>query len=321
VFEFFQNWQAEFLSTAVSSFALGVRLNQNLLQRPTPIQRIKGVRIPSTEKQDVINQSAINKALGVQPDFDAVHEIKKRVAFLKTYLVDSRQKAYVLGISGGVDSLTAGLLAQRAVRELCEDGHAATFIAVRLPYGVQADEHDAAAAVAAISPDRVITVDIKPAADSLMAAVLAGDVDPGQRHHFILGNIKARQRMVAQYAIAGTASGLVIGTDHAAEALMGFYTKFGDGAADVLPLAGLNKRRVRAAAAALGAPDHLVWKVPTADLESDAPLRPDEEVYGVTYDQIDDFLEGRAIEPWASERILSAYKASAHKRALPIPAT
>lgn len=271
------------------------------------------------EKWEVMEQSAIIEALGVRPDFDAVHEINKRVAFLKTYLLESRQAAYVLGISGGVDSLTAGLLAQRAVRELREDGHAATFIAVRLPYGVQADEYDAAAAVATIAPDRILTVDIKPAADSLMAAVLAGGIDPLLRHHFILGNVKARQRMVAQYAIAGTASGIVIGIDHAAEALMGFYTKFGDGAADVLPLAGLNKRRVRAVAAALGAPDHLVWKVPTADLESDAPLRPDEDVYGVTYDQIDDFLEGRPIAPAASERILSAYRASAHKRALPVP--
>ncbi len=265
-------------------------------------------------------QSAIIKALGVQPDFDAVREINTRIAFLKSYLVESCQIAYVLGISGGVDSLTADLLAQRAVRELREDGKAATFIAVRLPYGVQADEHDAAAAVAAICPDLILTVDIKPAADSLMAAILAGGIDPALRHHFILGNVKARQRMVALYAIAGTTAGLVIGTDHAAEALMGFYTKFGDGAADVLPLAGLNKRRVRAVATALGAPNHLVWKVPTADLESDAPLRPDEEVYGVTYDQIDDFLEGRSIEPAAAQRILSAYRASAHKRALPVPA-
>ncbi len=264
-----------------------------------------------------MEQSAIIETLGVRPDFDAMHEIKKRIAFLKSYLVESRQTAYVLGISGGVDSLTAGLLAQRAARELRKEGRDATFIAVRLPYGVQADEHDA---TAAIGPDRVLTVDIKPAADSLMAAVVAGGIDPLLRHHFILGNVKARQRMVAQYAIAGTASGIVIGTDHAAEALMGFYTKFGDGAADVLPLAGLNKRRVRAVAAALGAPDHLVWKVPTADLESDAPLRPDEDVYGVTYDQIDDFLEGRPIAPEAAERILSAYRSSAHKRALPVPA-
>lgn len=267
-----------------------------------------------------MEQAAIIDALGVSPDFDATHEIQQRIAFLKGYLVESRQAAYVLGISGGVDSLTAALLAQRAVRELRNEGRDATFIAVRLPYGVQADEHDAMAAIATIGPDRVLTVDIKPAADNLMAAVLASGIDPPLRHHYILGNVKARQRMVAQYAIAGTSSGIVIGTDHAAEAVMGFYTKFGDGAADVLPLAGLNKRRVRAVAAALGAPDHLVWKVPTADLESDQPLRPDEEVYGVTYDQIDDFLEGVSIEPAPTERILLAYKASAHKRAPPVPA-
>lgn len=263
-------------------------------------------------------QFAIIQALGVRPEFDAMSEIRTRIEFLKAYLVQSGQRAYVLGISGGVDSLTAGLLAQRAAQELRECGHSATFIAARLPYGVQADEHDAAAAVAAIRPDRVLTVDIKPAADSLMDAVLTGGLDPAPRHHFILGNVKARQRMIAQYAIAGASSGLVIGTDHAAEALMGFYTKFGDGAADVLPLAGLNKRRVRAVALEFGAPERLVWKTPTADLESDAPLRPDEDAYGVTYDQIDDFLEGRTVEPTATDRILAAYRASAHKRALPV---
>lgn len=264
------------------------------------------------------DQHTIIKILGVRADFDAAREIRERIRFLKDYIVAARQSAYVLGISGGVDSLAAGLLAQCAVRELREAGRPATFIAVRLPYGVQADEKDAAAAIAAIEPDRVLTVDIKPAADSLMAGVLAGGMNPVLRHHFILGNVKARQRMVAQYAIAGASSGLVIGTDHAAEALMGFYTKFGDGAADILPLAGLNKRRVRAVAAALGAPETLIWKIPTADLESDAPLRPDEEVYGVTYDQIDDFLEGKPIDPAAAERIFSAYHASVHKRALPL---
>src|SRR5512142_3273905 len=99
-----------------------------------------------------------------------------------------------------------------------------------------------------------------------------GIVD-GDRFHFHLGNVKARQRMIAQYALAGATRGLVIGTDHAAEALTGFYTKFGDGAADILPLSGLNKRRVRALAQHLGAPEQLVFKTPTADLESDAPLR------------------------------------------------
>ena len=265
-------------------------------------------------------QDEIIEALGVQATFDAADEARRRIEFLKDYLTRSGQDAYVLGISGGVDSTTAGLLAQRAIEELRAAGRPATFIAVRLPYGVQADEHDAAAAVAAIRPDRVLTVDIKPAADSLMAGVLAAGMEPIARHHFILGNVKARQRMIAQYTIAGAVAGLVIGTDHAAEALMGFYTKFGDGAADLLPLAGLNKRRVRALASALGAPERLVWKVPTADLESDAPLRPDEDAYGVTYEQIDDFLEGKPVEESAVRRILSAYRASAHKRALPVSA-
>lgn len=99
---------------------------------------------------------------------------------------------------------------------------------------------------------------------------------------------------------------------------MGFYTKFGDGAADILPLAGLTKRRVRALAAHLGAPDDLVFKIPTADLESDAPLRPDEDVYGVTYDEIDDFLEGRDVTQAAAQKILAAYQASEHKRQPPL---
>lgn len=96
---------------------------------------------------------------------------------------------------------------------------------------------------------------------------------------------------------------------------MGFFTKHGDGAADILPLAGLNKRRVRALAAHLGAPTAPVQKITTADLESLAPLRPDEDAYGVTYEQIDDFLEGRSIDDVALQRILKTYTGSAHKRA------
>jgi len=112
----------------------------------------------------------------------------------------------------------------------------------------------------------------------------------------------------------------VIGTDHAAEALMGFFTKFGDGAADILPLAGLTKRRVRAVATVKGAPSDLVMTVPTADLEANAPLRPDEDAYGVTYDEIDDFLEGKTISAASRSRIGATYEASRHKRALAVSA-
>lgn len=262
------------------------------------------------------DQQAIVEALGVSGEFDVVREARRRVEFLSNYLRDAGLRSYVLGISGGVDSLAAALLAQRAVEELRIADYEAKFIAVRLPYGVQADEHDAQNALDTIRADEVRRIDIKPAADAMFNSIKLAGVDFGDpgRADFLLGNIKARQRMIAQYALAGANRGLVIGTDHAAEAMMGFFTKFGDGAADVLPLAGLNKRRVRALAGHMGAPVHLVAKVPTADLENLAPLRPDEDAYGVTYDQIDDFLEGLHIDEAARTRIATTYANTAHKR-------
>lgn len=268
-------------------------------------------------------QKLIASTIGVASDFDAEKEVLRRAEFLRDYLQKASCRTFVLGISGGVDSLAAGLLAQRAVARLRDEGYEARFIAVRLPYGVQADEADARKSLAVIKPDRVVAIDIKPAADAMLAAVMADGadlVDPA-RKDFHFGNIKARQRMIAQYALAGATGGLVIGTDQAAEALMGFFTKFGDGAADVLPLAGLTKRRVRAVAEHMGAPLELVFKVPTADLESERPLRPDEEVYGVSYEEIDDFLEGKPVGQHARHLILKTYRASAHKRSLPVAAT
>jgi NAD+ synthase len=219
-----------------------------------------------------------------------------------------------------VDSLAAGCLSQRAVEQARQQGHQAQFIAVRLPYGEQADEKDAQGGLKVINPDQTLVVNVKPASDAMLEQLLASGLkfrDAAQQD-FLMGNIKARQRMVAQYAIAGGNGGLVVGTDHAAEALMGFFTKFGDGAADITPLAGLNKRRVRALATAMGAADALVFKVPTADLESLSPLKPDEDAFGVSYDQIDDFLEGKAIDDEATQIIIKTFHASAHKRALPV---
>lgn len=200
-------------------------------------------------------QNSIAKTLGVAANFDVAQEVSRRVDFLRGYLRSASGRTFVLGISGGVDSLVAGLLAQAASKGLRDDGYQARFIAVRLPYGVQADEADAQRSLAVIKPDRVVSIDIKPAADAMLAAVMVDGADlfGADRKDFHFGNIKPRQRMIAQYALAGATGGLVIGTDQAAEALMGFFTKFGDGAADVLPLAGLTKRRVRAIAEHMGA--------------------------------------------------------------------
>lgn len=191
---------------------------------------------------------------------------------------------------------------------------------MRLPYGVQADEHDAQLALSFIKADQVLTVDIKPATDATQQSLLEGDVAFRDPHHqdFVVGNVKARQRMIAQYAVAGAHSGLVVGTDHAAEAVSGFFTKFGDGAADLVPLTGLTKRRVRAVAEALGAPAGLVGKVPTADLETLDPGKADEHALGVTYDTIDDFLEGKPVDEDAFDTIVSRYRLTDHKRRLPL---
>jgi NAD+ synthase len=124
--------------------------------------------------------------------------------------------------------------------------------------------------------------------------------------------------MVAQYAIAGARVGVVIGTGHAAESLMGFFTKYGDGDADILPLSGLTKRRVGALALTLGAADYLAHKIPTADLESLTPQKPDEDSYGINYDNVDDFLEGKPVSVEVLTVVRRFYMATRHKRALPV---
>lgn len=263
-------------------------------------------------------QHRIAAELGVTGAFDPQAEIERRVAFLADYLTRTGRKGYVLGISGGVDSLLAGHLAQQAVERVRRQGGSALFHAMRLPYGVQHDEQAAQKCLVGIGPDRTLTVDIKPACDALLAALRASvEFRDAAHEDFVMGNIKARQRMIAQYAVAGATDSLVIGTDQAAEALMGFFTKYGDGAADVVPLLGLTKRRVRALAKALGAPEELVMKVPTADLETLTPLRPDEEAFGVSYQQIDDYLEGKTVPEAAAQVIERQWFATMHKRALP----
>lgn len=268
-------------------------------------------------------QQRIAEELAVVPPFaDAaaeLAEIERRKAFIKHCLRDTGLKVLVLGISGGVDSSTAGRLAQLAVEELrTESGDAGyRFIAVRLPHDSQHDEEDAQAALRFIRADEEQTVNIGGAVRGLVDQVAELDpLTPGRRD-FVVGNVKARVRMVAQYAIANARNGLVIGTDHAAEAVMGFFTKFGDGACDLAPLTGLVKNQVRALAARLGAPAELVHKVPTADLEELRPGRPDEEAHGVGYAEIDAFLHGQPVSEKAAAIIQRTWAATAHKRALP----
>lgn len=269
-------------------------------------------------------QAEIATALNVVPPFAdeaaLLAEIERRKTFIKDCLRNAGLKVLVLGISGGVDSLTAGRLAQLSVEELRNQTNDAAyrFIAVRLPHGTQHDEHDAQASLQFIGADEEDTVNIEGSVAGLGEQVTHLQKLTAARRDFVVGNIKARVRMVAQFAIANANNGLVIGTDHAAEAVMGFFTKFGDGACDLAPLSGLVKDQVRAIAKQLGAPENLVFKVPTADLEELRPGKPDEEAHGVSYAEIDAFLHGQPVRDEAYAIITRTYDNSRHKRELPL---
>ena len=262
-------------------------------------------------------RSGIMRELAVQSTIDPITEVRRRVDFLKDYLASTPASGFVLGISGGQDSTLTGKLAQQAATELRADGHEAEFVAVRLPYGVQADEDDASIALKFIDPDRTVTVNIKDAADAAAAAT-ADALGSAEIRDFVRGNIKARQRMVAQYGLAGELGYVVVGTDHAAEAITGFFTKFGDGGVDLTPLTGLSKRQGAALLRELGAPESTWRKVPTADLEDDRPALPDEEALGVTYEQIDDYLEGKDVTDEVADKLEKMFLATRHKRTVPV---
>jgi NAD+ synthase len=263
-------------------------------------------------------QQVIISALSVSSTIDPATEVESRVTFLVEYLRATGAAGLVLGISGGQDSSLAGRLCQLAVERLRSGGTGAEarFIAVRLPYTVQADEDDAQLALEFIRPDQSVTFNIARAVDGIAAEFVDALGEPIT--DFGKGNVKARERMIAQYAIAGESGMLVVGTDHAAEAVTGFFTKFGDGGADILPLSGLSKRQGRALLQHLEAPARLYEKAPTADLLDNNPGQTDEANLGLSYEDIDDFLEGKDVAPEVAETIETRYRLTSHKRQAPV---
>lgn len=267
--------------------------------------------------------AAIIEEMKVLPEIDPEYEVQRRVDFIKETLQASGLKHLVLGISGGVDSCTCGRLAQIAAEQLRQEtgDNGFQFVAVRLPYNVQKDEDDAQASVNFINPDKSLTVNVQPGSDAINDSVKTAfteagvDLPPESAVDFSKGNVKARTRMVSQYHIAGLLGGLVLGTDHSAENITGFYTKWGDGACDLVPLFGLSKRQVRQLAAFMGAPDIIITKAPTADLEDLDPQKEDEKALGLSYNDIDDFLEGKAVSEAVSSRLIDIYNKTVHKRA------
>lgn len=273
-----------------------------------------------------MNQQDIIDEMKVLPVIEPEFEIQRRIDFIKRQLKKVGLKKLLLGISGGIDSATCGRLAQLAVEQLNQEENSSEhqFVAVRLPYSIQADESDAQLALQFIQPGESIAINVQSGVDAIHAEtckVLNEEGLPAPsaaQLDFSKGNVKARTRMIAQYEIAGLIGALVIGTDHSAENITGFFTKWGDGACDLAPLFGLNKRQVRLLAKTLGAPELLITKAPTADLEDLAPGKTDEDALGLGYDQLDDFLEGQPVAAEVSQLIIDTFLKTQHKRQ-PIP--
>ncbi|QCI24829.1 ammonia-dependent NAD(+) synthetase [Buchnera aphidicola (Rhopalosiphum padi)] len=259
-------------------------------------------------------QKKIIRLLGVKPLIIPKKEIENRIQILKTYLIkNTHLKSLIVAISGGQDSTLTGKLCQLSIQELRKEKKEKSyqFIALRLPYGIQLDEKDCRDAINFINPDQIFTINIKN-------AVLNSEISLKNQgikiSDYIKGNEKARERMKVQYSIAAIKNGLVVGTGNAAETITGFFTKHGDNGTDINLISKLNKRQGRLLLKELNCPDHLYLKKPTADLEDENPQKEDELALGITYNEIDDYLEGKKINTLNKKIIEKLYLATEHKR-------
>lgn len=260
-------------------------------------------------------QEEIISRFRVKPVIDAHEEIRRRVDFLKDYVLRSGAKGLLIAISGGIDSAVTTGLCKRATQELTvEEGKEYITLGVFQPYGQQPDIDHSYAVAEAFQLKHKVETNIEDAVNEIALETEHALKSIGISKHLSRGgkgNVKARTRMVVQYALAFELNLLVVGTDHASEAITGFYTKWGDGAVDITPLSSLNKRQVRILAEHLGVPREVIDKAPTAGLWEG---QTDEDELGITYEQNSDYLEGKEIDPEIKEKLERHYLITEHKR-------
>lgn len=227
-------------------------------------------------------------------------EIEK---FLKNYLEKSGCDSYVLGISGGVDSSLVAAIARKAVGK-------DKLFCYSLPIHSHADDEKDAKRLADQIDINLKVVNLSNVFDEYIDALDGHDFSRLTR-----SNLKVRMRMVSLFAFAQEHKGLVLGTDNADESYVGYFTKYGDGAVDLLPIVHLTKAEVREAAKLYGVSDDLANRIPTAGLFEG---QTDEKEMGVKYDDLDAYLLGKEVPEDIKKRIEHLHKASEHKR-VPIP--
>lgn len=229
--------------------------------------------------------------------------LKEIEKFLQEYLESNKMDSYVLGLSGGVDSSLVAAIARKAVgkdRLYC------------YAIDVESNPKDIEDAKK-VAKELDLNLEVINLNDTYHSYLK--DLKGDEFIRLTKSNLKVRMRMVALFAYAQEKRGLVLGTDNADERYVGYFTKYGDGAADVLPIVHLTKGEVREAARLYGVSDALANRIPTAGLFEG---QTDEKEMGVTYKDLDDFLLGKEIDPKVKERIEYLHKISEHKRK-PIP--
>lgn len=238
-----------------------------------------------------------------------------RSNFVYSYMKNHGIKDLVLGISGGIDSLVAGLICNHINR----NSNKINLHLISLPNKNQHDIEDVYEAVELINPYKFQVININGAVcemENSFGAIFHKDEECFSRNKkVVLGNTQARIRMVYQYMYAQTVGGLVVGTDHASEALTGFFTKYGDGGSDINPLSGLKKSTIYKIAEFFSVPQKFIQKSPAAGL---GISETDEDELGITYLDIDNFLDGKEVDKKIERRIIDLYNRSAHKRSLPV---
>ncbi|ALB01889.1 NAD synthetase [Francisella persica ATCC VR-331] len=238
-------------------------------------------------------------------DFNIKEYSQKLIDWLSDTCMNYPAEGFVIGLSGGIDSAVAASLAVKT-------GLSTTALILPSKNNQHQDIQDALELADKINIEHH-TITIQTVYETFLASIKKITNTERDRQLVIKGNAQARLRMMYLYAYAQQYNRVVIGTDNACEWYMGYFTKFGDGAADILPLVNLKKSHVFELGKYLGVPKNILDKAPSAGLWQG---QTDEDEMGVTYQEIDDFLDGKQVSAKALERINFWHNRSHHKRKL-----
>lgn len=234
---------------------------------------------------------------------------QKLVLWIKKQVEDAGRRGAILGLSGGIDSAVVAVLCKKALPQ--------NTLAVMLPcHSSEADMADAKRLATKFDIETT-TVILDPIYDSLLAAVSLPDIADDKVKRLACANLIPRLRMSILYYIANQRLYLVVGTSNKSEITVGYYTKYGDGSSDIIPLGNLTKSQVRRLATHLKIPQQIIDKPPSAGLWSG---QTDESEMGITYEQLDTYIAyGKGGEEICNH-IEAMVKATSHKRKpAPIP--